>query len=121
MRTFLIAVLACAMTACGEGRPEVSKAASTASAAATLRTGGSINNSCNLLGAGRAPAWVRVFDEINTGRGNLLWEGYIARDQRVPITTSGGRARFDYRIEAHEAWRGDVGLWCRNGDDQRVP
>lgn len=121
MRTFVIILpLALALAACGDQAPQTANA-DASSAAAALTPHRAVNNSCNLLGGGRAPAWLQVYDEINTGRGNKLWEGYIARDQRVPITTSSGRLRYDYRIEANEAWRGDVGMWCRNGDDQRVP
>lgn len=121
MRTFITLTLALILAGCGDGRVGQTASAGNASVAAALTPDRAENNSCNLLGGGSAPAWLQVYDEINTGRGNKLWEGYIARDQRVAITTSSGRLRYDYRIEANEAWRGDVGMWCRNGDDQRVP
>ncbi len=79
--------------------------------------------SCVIVGSGRAPAIVKVWEEKadNTKGKVLIEERWIQRDERIPISSERGRVIYDYKYRSDDTWKTDVHAWCHRGDDTKIP
>lgn len=71
------------------------------------------DNTCRLKGPSSGEIWVKVYDVDADGmRDKLLWEGMLEATKEVPITSTHGHIRIDYRSGSDEMYSGDVSKLC---------
>jgi len=77
---------------------------------------------CVVVGGDRAPVEIRIYDENEVGGlGRLLYDGMIERQQKIPLTVSKLRFRYEYRVDARDSWSPSKGESCQRGERKLVP
>mgnify|MGYP003557056160 CR=1 FL=1 len=77
---------------------------------------------CVLVGGPKAPLEVQIFDETQqAAEGKLLYSGRINRDQRIPVTVSYLKVRYQYRSNAADPWSPAASDWCQRGESRVIP
>jgi hypothetical protein len=77
---------------------------------------------CVAIGGGKAPVEIQIFDETQQGaEGKVLYTGRLNREQRIPLTVSYLKFRYQYRLGAGDAWSASTSEWCQRGESRLVP
>ena len=77
---------------------------------------------CIAVGGTKAPVEIQIFDETQQGAdGKLLYSGRMNRDQRIPLTVSYLKFRYQYRAGPGDSWSPSASEWCQRGESRLVP
>src|SRR5262249_47722285 len=75
---------------------------------------------CNFTSVGEIE--VNVYDENACGsKGTPIDHLNLHPNQPVRVDAPTSRVRYDYRVGPSDSFHGDVGAWCRNGENVLVP
>lgn len=78
--------------------------------------------SCVAVGGAKAPVEIQIFDETQQGaEGKLLYTGRMNREQRIPLTVSYLKFRYQYRVGPADSWSPSASEWCQRGENRLVP
>ncbi|MDX2453671.1 hypothetical protein [Desulfosarcina sp.] len=59
--------------------------------------------------------WVIIYDaDVDGNRGPIIWKGKIEAGKSVPITSTNGYIRFDYKMDPNQPYDGDLSRVCYN-------
>ncbi len=87
-----------------------------------LQTGAAHAGTCTIIGGKKTPALMRIHAEtLSADLGQLLWEGTLNKDQRVPIIHAGFRIRYMYRGSSGDTWSVHQGALCNNHEKLILP
>lgn len=71
------------------------------------------DNTCRIMGSRLHDVWVIIYDADSDGnRGPIIWEGKVAAGKKIPITSTNGHIRFDYKEDPNEPYEGDISRTC---------
>jgi hypothetical protein len=85
-------------------------------------SGTAFAESCTLFADNGGEVWLRVYQEDNHGgKGQLIFDGHLAKEEKRTINTPNGRIRYDYKNAPNDGYHGNVGAWCQHNDTVRVP
>lgn len=76
-----------------------------------------------IVGSGRAPAIVTVWEEkADNSKGRLIVpERWIQRDEKIEVETERERIIYDYKYRSDDSWKTDNHAWCQTGNLTKIP
>lgn len=73
---------------------------------------------CRIKAPVQDDRWAIIYQaDADGNRGDIIWQGKIAANEKVSIKCENGHIRYDYAVDSEQPYEGDVSVWC---DDDRV-